>query len=175
MNRMSRLITVSLSAVVVAGIAVAQTALDPTAAHLAREAHMKLYGAQMAVLGGMAQAKTAYDATAAQAAADKLVELTMVDQSTWWPVGSDSDSIPDSRVLPIAWQSMDDMVIKATALGTAATAMQAAAGVDLASLQAATAQSGKKLASLRSNYQRDRKSTRLNSSHSTLSRMPSSA
>lgn len=137
MTRMTKLMSATLAAVVVAGFALAQDALTPEAATETREAHMKLYGAQMAVLGGMAQAKTPYDAVAAQAAADKLVELTMVDQSTWWPVGSDSDSVAGSRVLPIAWDSMDDMIVKATALGTAATAMQAAAGVDLASLQAA--------------------------------------
>ncbi len=137
MRPMIRLFTVSALTVVVAGIAFAQAALDPQTATDTRVAHMKLYGAQMGVLGGMAQGQTAYDAVAAQAAADKLVELTMVDQSTWWPVGSDSVSIADSRVLPIAWDNMDDMIVKATALGTAATAMQAAASVDLASLQGA--------------------------------------
>ena len=137
MYRKMKLMTASLAVIAFAGIAFAQDALTPVAAHEAREAHMKLYAAQMGVLGGMAQAKTPYDAAAAQAAADTLVTLTMVDQSTWWPVGSDSDSVPDSRVLPIAWQSMDDMIVKATALGAAATAMQGAAGVDLASLQAA--------------------------------------
>lgn len=137
MNRATRLISATLAAVVVAGFALAQTALEPMAAHEAREAHMKLRGAQMGVLGGMAQEQTAYDALAAQAAADMLVELTMVDQSTWWPVGSGSDDIPDSRVLPIAWEQMDDMLVKNEAWVTAALAMQAAAGVDLASLQAA--------------------------------------
>ena len=137
MTRMTKLISATLAAVVVAGFALAQDALTPAAAHEARIAHMKMYGGQMAVLGGMAQGQTPYDAIAAQAAADKLLELTMVDQSTWWPVGSDSDSVPGSRVLPIAWENMDDMVVKATALGAAATAMQGAAGVDLASLQAA--------------------------------------
>jgi cytochrome c556 len=154
MNRVTRLLSVSLAAVVVAGFALAQTALEPMAAHEAREAHMKQYGANIGILGGMAQGQTAYDAVAAQAAADKLVELTMVDQSTWWPVGSSSDDIPDSRVLPIAWDQMDDMVVKHEALGAAALAMQTAAGVDLASLQGAMAALGGACGSCHETYRK---------------------
>ena len=137
MNRMTRLISVALAAVAVAGFAFAQTVLEPAAAEVARSANMKLRGAQMVVLGGMAQGETPYDAVAAQAAADELVAVLMVDQSTWWPLGSDSDTIENSRALPAIWANMDDVIAKATALSDAATAMQAAAGVDLASLQGA--------------------------------------
>ena len=137
MNRMTRLISVALAAAAVAGFALAQTPLEPVAAQEAREAHMKLQGAQMGILGGMAQAKTPYDAAAAQTAADTLVELSSADISGWWPVGSDSDALAGSRALPAIWANMDDVMTKWTALGDAATAMQAAAGVDLASLQAA--------------------------------------
>lgn len=137
MNRMTRLISVALAAVAVAGFAFAQTTMEPQAATEAREAHMKLQGAQMGILGGMAQAKTPYDAAAAQTAADTLVELSSADISGWWPVGSDSDALADSRALPAIWANMDDVMAKWTAFGDAATAMQAAAGVDLASLQTA--------------------------------------
>lgn len=137
MPAFAKTISFACVAAAVAGLAFAQTTLDPVAAEAARSAHMKLYGAQMAVLGGMAQEKTPYDAVAAQTAADTLVTLTMVDQSTWWPVGSDSDSIADSRALPLIWTSMDDVIVKAMALGDAALVMQTAAGTDLASLQGA--------------------------------------
>lgn len=137
MPAFTKIISVACITAAVAGLAFAQTALDPVAAEAARSGHMKQYGAQMAVLGGMAQGQVPYDAVAAQAAADTLVTLTMVDQSTWWPVGSDSDSIANSRALPLIWTSMDDVIAKAMALGDAALVMQTAAGTDLAALQGA--------------------------------------
>jgi cytochrome c556 len=135
MNSMTKILSVSLIAI--AGFAFAQTALSPMEAHEAREAHMKLYGPQLKVLGDMAKGDTAYDAAAAQAAADKLLELAMVDQSTWWPEGSDSDSVAGSRALPVIWTDMEGILAKQSALEAAATNLQTAAGVDLASLQAA--------------------------------------
>lgn len=135
MNRMTKLLSVSLIAI--AGFAFAQTALSPMEAHEAREAHMKLYGSQMKIMGDMAKGDTAYDAAAAQAAADKLLELAKVDQSTWWPEGSDSDSVAGSRALPVIWTDMEGILAKQADLEAAATNMQTAAGVDLASLQAA--------------------------------------
>lgn len=135
MNRMTKLMSVSLIAI--AGFAFAQTALSPMEAHEAREAHMKLYGAQMKIMGDMAKGDTAYDAAAAQAAADKLLELMKVDQSTWWPEGSDSDSVAGSRALPVIWTDMEGIMAKQSAFEAAATNLQTAAGVDLASLQAA--------------------------------------
>lgn len=135
MNRMTKILSVSLIAV--ASFAVAQTALDPVAAEAARSANMKERGAQLGILGGMAQGETPYDAVAAQAAADELVAVLAVDGSGWWPEGSDSDTIADSRALPAIWTNMDDVIAKATALNDAALVMQTAAGVDLASLQAA--------------------------------------
>jgi cytochrome c556 len=127
----------SVSLIAIAGIAFAQTALPPMEAHEAREAHMKLYGPQLKVLGDMAKGDTAYDAAAAQAAADKLLELATVDQSTWWPEGSDSDSVAGSRALPVIWTDMEGFLAKQEALEAAAANLQTAAGVDLASLQAA--------------------------------------
>ncbi|MFM2391821.1 MAG: hypothetical protein RLZZ437_3376 [Pseudomonadota bacterium] len=135
MNRMTKLLSVSLIAI--AGFAFAQTALSPMEAHEAREAHMKLYGSQMKIMGDMAKGDAAYDAAAAQAAADKLLELAKVDQSTWWPEGSDSVSVAGSRALPVIWTDMEGIMAKQSALEAAATNLQTAAGVDLASLQAA--------------------------------------
>lgn len=135
MNRLTKILSVSL--VAFAGYAVAQTAMEPMAAHEARVAFMKQMGAQMAVLGPMAQGGVPYDAVAAQAAADKLVELSATDIGGWWPVGSDSDTLVGSRALPAVWSDSAGVMAKWTALGAGATAMQAAAGVDLVSLQTA--------------------------------------
>ena len=139
MLKMKNMMTVSLLAAAVATFAFAQDALSPADAHLARENHMKLFGAQIGILGKMAQSAIPYDAAAANAAATTLLDLTKVDRSTWFPVGSDSDApgIEGNRALPAIWTHIDDVTARFEALTVAATAMQAAAGVDLASLQTA--------------------------------------
>ena len=135
MNRMTKILSVSL--VAIAGFAAAQTAMEPMAAHEARIAFMKQMGAQMAILGPMAQGGVPYDAVAAQAAADKLVELSATDIGNMWPAGSDSVTLAVSRALPAIWTDSAGVMTKWTAMGAGATAMQAAAGVDLVSLQTA--------------------------------------
>lgn len=135
MNRMTKILSVSL--VAIAGFAAAQAAMEPMAAHEARIAFMKQMGAQMAILGPMAQGGVPYDAVAAQAAADKLVELSATDIGNMWPAGSDSVTLAGSRALPAIWTDSAGVMTKWTAMGAGATAMQAAAGVDLVSLQTA--------------------------------------
>lgn len=139
MTRMTKLISATLAAVVIAGFALAQDAMTPAAAQAAREAHMKKFGAQLQILGGMAQGAMPYDAAVAGEAATVLLDLTKVDRSQWFPVGSDSDTLgaEGSRALPAIWTAMDDVNARFESLTLAATAMQAAAGTDLASLQAA--------------------------------------
>lgn len=138
MTRLHTLVFLTAAGAVVAGLAVAQGGPDPIAgAIMARKSHMQLYQHNIAVLGGMAQGNVAYDAAAASAAAGNLVALSSLNQMTYWPVGSEAGVAEGSRALPALWTSMDDVIAKATALTTAAVAMQAAAGTDLASLQAA--------------------------------------
>jgi cytochrome c556 len=121
------------------GLALAESHIDPAlmAAHDARVAHMKAYGAQMMILGGMAQDKVAYDATAAAAAATALDALTHEDMSMMWPEGSDSDSVEGSRALPVIWTSLDDVMLKVGTLQEATTQLASVAGTDLDSLKAA--------------------------------------
>lgn len=152
MNRMTKILSVSL--VAIAGFAVAQTAMEPMAAHEARIAFMKQMGAQMGVLGPMAAGEAPYDAATAQAAADKLAELSATDIGGLWPVGSDSDMLAGSRALPAIWTDSAGVMTKWTALGAGATAMQAAAGVDLASLQAAMAGLGGACGSCHESYRK---------------------
>jgi cytochrome c556 len=136
-NRLSRLTSLSLVAAMLAGVALAQATPEELAAAVeARHNHMKGYGAALGVLGKMAQGEVAYDAAAATEAANSLVELSAVDILPWFLEGTEV-GYPDSAALPAIWENPEDFTAKNTALNAAAVAMQAAAGVDLASLQAA--------------------------------------
>jgi len=138
MIRLRTLVLMTAATAVVAGLAVAQGGPDPIAgAIIARQSHMQLYQHNIAVLGGMAQGNTEYNAEAAVAAAGNLVALSSLSQMTYWPVGSEVGVAEETRALPALWTSMDDVIVKATALNAAAVAMQAAAGTDLAALQGA--------------------------------------
>jgi len=54
-----------------------------------------------------------------------------------WPAGSDADSAEGTRALPDIWSNFPDVAAKGAMMREAADAMAAAAGTDLASLQAA--------------------------------------
>lgn len=103
----------------------------------ARQAQMKLYSFNLGALGGMASGDVAYDAEVAQAAADNLAALTALSQARYWLPGSDSDSLEGSRALPAIWTAESKAATYGMEMAEAALAMQAAAGTDLAALQAA--------------------------------------
>ncbi|MCB2129228.1 MAG: cytochrome c [Rhodobacteraceae bacterium] len=118
------------------GIAAAQDA--PFGMQIkARQGIMAYRALQMGVLGGMAKGDVAYDAAAAQKAADNLMATVTLDASMLWPQGSDNSANPASTALAAIWADGSDIGDKATAFAEAVTAMQAAAGTDLASLQGA--------------------------------------
>lgn len=123
------------AAALFAGTAIADGSGNP--AVKARVAIMQLYANNLGQLGAMAKGKTDYDAEAASKAAGNLALLVQLDQSTLWPQGTDNGSMDGTRALPALWENFPDVMAKGAALGEAATAMQAAAGTDLASLQAA--------------------------------------
>lgn len=138
MNRLSRLTSLSLIAATLAGVALAQaTPEELTAALEARHNHMKGYAAAMGVLGKMAQGEMAYDAAAATEAATQLATLSETDIAQWFVPGTEVGAIDDSAALPAAFENLADLTAKNEALHTAALALQAAAGTDLAALQAA--------------------------------------
>ena len=138
MPKPQRLTTLVVLAALAAGAALAQDMLPPEEAHEFRESHMKVYGQNLGILGAMAQGEAPYDAAAAQAAADAIqANATSDDWAIMWPEGSATGEVPDSRALPAIWENPEDFTAKHQALIEAATAMQAAAGTDLASLQAA--------------------------------------
>ncbi len=120
----------------------------------ARKAQMTLYSFNLGVLGAMAKGAVDYDAASAQAAADNLAALASLSQAGFWLPGTDSDSMEGTRALPAIW-SADS---KAGAIGgefaAAAMAMKAAAGTDLASLQAAMGAVGKTCGACHEDYRK---------------------
>lgn len=103
----------------------------------ARQATMKLYAFNLGILGDMAKGAADYDADAATAAAGNLVKLSSQNQMAYWPKGTAEGEIEGSKALPAVWEDMAGVGAAATAMTEAAMAMEAAAGQDLASLQAA--------------------------------------
>ncbi len=103
----------------------------------ARQSHMTLYAHNLGVLGGMAKGAMDYDADAAGAAAANLAALSKLNQSTYWPQGSDSFDNENTDALPDIWENFGDVAEKGGALVAAAAAMETAAGGGLESLQAA--------------------------------------
>lgn len=87
----------------------------------ARKAHMQLYSHNLGVLGDMAKGEVEYNAEAATAAANNMVALTSMDQSSYWSPGTSSDDLPDeSRTLAKLWE--DGGFAKAIEIGTAMNA-----------------------------------------------------
>lgn len=134
---MKILLVTAAAALTLGTLAVADGHADLHPAVKARQAHMQLYAHNLGVLGGMAQGKIDYDAAAAQAAADNMVALGTINQASYWPVGTDADSIEGTKTLPALWENFDNVMAIGADYTAAADAMAAAAGTDLASLQAA--------------------------------------
>lgn len=103
----------------------------------ARQGLMNINALNIGILAGMAKGETPYDATQAKAAADAIVAVYNLDLPMLWPMGSDNTANPATNALPAAWADGSDIGAKVEAWGQAATAMQTAAGTDLASLQGA--------------------------------------
>lgn len=103
----------------------------------ARQGLMQFYAVNLGVLGGMAKGAVPYDAALAGTAAANIAGVSQLNLSMLWPEGSDDMSLDGSRVLPVLWENMADVGAKSAAMREAAAAMQAAAGTDLAALQAA--------------------------------------
>ncbi len=130
-----------LAGIIVATLALSAAALAqdaPFAMEIkARQGIMNYRALNLGVLGAMAKGEAEYDAAAAQKAADNLVTTTMIDQSMLWPQGSDNSANPASNADAKAWAEGSEVGARNEAFVTAAQAMQAAAGIDLASLQGA--------------------------------------
>lgn len=132
-----------LSAVAaLAAVCVSTTALaedeGPFAMQIeARQGIMVYRAINIGTLAGMAKGETPYDAAAAKVAADALLASAKLDTSMLWPAGSDNSANPESTAAAAMWAEGSDIGAKAGAFSAAAEAMAAAAGTDLAALQAA--------------------------------------
>lgn len=132
-------ILATTAAIAIGTFAFADGHADVNPAVKARQAHMQLYAHNLGILGGMAQAKIDYDAGAAQNAANNLVALVNMNQMTYWPIGTDNASIEGTKARPELWENFDNVMAISADFQSAADAMAAAAGTDLASLQGAMA------------------------------------
>jgi cytochrome c556 len=133
-------LTLTLIASLFAGSAFADEAAEQ--AIKTRQSLMGLYAFNLGGLGAMAKGTVPYDAETAGAYAANLVSLSSLNQTGLWPQGSDIGSYPDSAALPEIWSMYPDVLVKAKGLTEAATAMNAVAGTDLASLQGAMGKVG---------------------------------
>ncbi|MCV2881038.1 c-type cytochrome [Actibacterium sp. XHP0104] len=109
----------------------------------ARKAQMTLYAANLGILGAMAKGEVAYDAEAAATAARDLDALNSLNAGSYFVPGSDNMSADNTRTLPKLWDNFPDVMEKAKANSDAIDALNAAAGTDLAALQAAIGPVGK--------------------------------
>ena len=149
--------TIAGAALLAGGALVAQEQASPAeTAHEAREAQMELQAITLGQIGPMAQGKAEYDAAVAQAAADNLNHLAqMLDAPFYWIPGSAKGEVEGSRALPAIWENMDDVNAKIVAFQEAAAQLQANAGTDLESLQAALQGVGQTCGSCHEAYRAD--------------------
>ncbi len=144
-----------LSAVLLA-VALPAAAQDVNAAIKARQSHMGLMAFNIGILGSMARGLSDYDADAAQAAADNIVTMTQLNQSGYWPAGSDSDSVAESNALPAIWTDFGGVMERGAALSTAAMNLQAVAGDGLEAMQGALGPLGGACGACHEDYRKPR-------------------
>jgi cytochrome c556 len=118
----------------------------------ARQGQFKLLGFNIGPLALMAQGRLPYDADVAQVAADNIAAIVSLDQSRMWPAGSDNESVPGTRALPVIWDDPEGFAERLADLRSAAGAMQAAAGTDLNALRGAVRDLGGACSACHENY-----------------------
>jgi cytochrome c556 len=109
----------------------------------ARQAQMQLISFNMGLLGAMAKGAAPYDAATATAAASNLASVAKLDRSILWLEGSVQGQVGNTRAKAEIWTDAAGFNEDAMALETAADGLIAAAGTDLAALQAAMEPAGK--------------------------------
>ncbi len=128
MPRPMRTLALAALAAPIAVVAFAAAHADIGAAVKARHAHMQLYSYNLGILGDMAKGDTEYDAAMAQAAADRLVSLSAVSQEGYYPDGTSSEEVEESRALPVLFEEREKYTALTEDLNAAATEMAAVAG-----------------------------------------------
>lgn len=148
----SRTLSLVTAAGIAAGAAFAASDAEVNPAVKARQAHMQLYAHNIGVLGGMAQGNIEYNAEAAQAAANNLVALSSINQTSYWPPGTSVDDIEGTRALPAAWDDMEGIIAAHMAFIEAAAGMADVAGNGLEAVQGAIGPLGGACAACHRNY-----------------------
>lgn len=110
---------IMLGVVLSAGMAIAGKSTDPDAK--ARQTLMGTVGMNTKILGDMAGGKADFDAAKADAAKLALVEAASKIPEAFKGQGTDAES----EAKPEIWTNWDDFLLKAEALGKAATALDA--------------------------------------------------
>lgn len=132
----------ALSSLFLAGSVLAQEA-GPHAMQIeARQGLMNFFALNLGVLGDMAKGDLDYDPAAAGTAATNLATAATLDLGILFPPGSDNASVEGTRALPEIWAEGSEIGARLGQLQEATAAMAAAAGTDLAGLQAAMAPLG---------------------------------
>lgn len=103
----------------------------------ARKAHMQLNQHNLGIVFAMVRGNADYNAEAATTAANNLAALATINQMSYWPAGTDNESIPDTRALPALWNDFPGVMAQAQSLSAAIGTLQAEAGNGLEALQAA--------------------------------------
>lgn len=131
----------------IATTAASQDDIDPAiaAAIDARQSHMTLYAFNLGPLGAMAKGEIEYDAETAAAAAENIAALARIDESRYWPPGSDMETLGEDRTeaLKTIWAEGSEIGDRAETLVKTSADMARAAGNGLASLRAAIGPLGK--------------------------------
>lgn len=126
------------------------------AAVQARQSQMTLYAFNIELLGEMAKGAVEYDAAAASAAASNLTTLIKLDQSRYWPPGSDNQTLGDeaTEALPKIWEADSKVGESAKAMAEAAANMEQAAGGGLDALRGAIGPLGKACTNCHETYRK---------------------
>jgi cytochrome c556 len=118
----------------------------------ARQAQMQLISYNMGILGGMAKGERDFDSATALAAATNLSAVAKLDRTILWLEGSVQGQVGNTRAKPDIWTDPAGFEADATDLETAADALIAAAGTDLAALQLAMETAGKTCGACHEDY-----------------------
>lgn len=136
-----------------AGAALAQDANEAAKrSHETREHHMRLNAFNIAPLGAMAKGEMPFDAELAAAHANNIAALSRLNKHGYWVEGSDSESLEDSRALPVIWENLEEVEAGFEELATAAEAAAAAAPEGQEAFAAAFGQVGAACGSCHEEY-----------------------
>jgi cytochrome c556 len=145
------------SAMIIATTAVADGHLsrEQQGAIAARQAHMTLYGFNIAPLGAMAQGQMPYDAEVAAAAAANLAAVASLNEDRYWVEGTDS-SAGGNRARAEIWSDPEGFAAEIEKIAATTAALAAVAGNGLEEMQAAFGPVGQSCGSCHESYRAPR-------------------